>query len=459
MDTIHNRTTTRAAAIFGGWSNAPITTQADSFELARMESCKELLLLSDAQCIKYVSALDEETDFNPADRQEAYSRLHRAFSPLALQAAVNATRKVSAPGFDACLSSAHIALWLVVKRWNPAKGMKLSRFINLMLPVELDRQIKDEELISRTEWKRIAVSTVIEMLLSQGANQPYLTWYADTQLEVIGKRLMAFPTFTSVTSTTTRHGQLMTLRTPDTTSSESVVNGKRKVIQTPVANPMLSWQNSKAALPKAFLNRRLNTPRKTKRSTTGFKVSELMSARSELHRQLRAHPLLTSSLMKSRLFARPARPLRRDDITPRMVQDAMRQHRRDTGAAFDEKAWSTHAIATLMDELYREVSLDAPVLADGEHTASLADFLAAPEQDDDEIPEMEFSFDELADASDIVVSLQTSGLWEIALSIPLHKFLKAFRISRAAFCTLASSYGIRVRHAILICQTIEARLH
>lgn len=457
--------TTRAKApkFFGGWSNAPITTQADAFELTRLEIEKEFVLLNDAQVIKYVTAIAEDSEFSNDDRDEAYSRLHRAHAPLALQAAVAATKKQSSPGLEVAYSCAMISLWKVIKRWDPTKGIKLSSFVSLMLPIELGREIREEELVNRNEWKRISVSKTVETILSQAGNQPYLTWYADAQLEFTAKNLMAFPDHTSVTSIITVHGARMTLRTPDFTERQDVIKGKLKVIKVPVVNPMLTWiTESKALTVKIFSTQRFNKPRTDhrKRAQTGFKIQEMLDARLELHSQLQSHPKLTSTFMKSRIFARPARPLRRDDITPRMIQDAMRKHRREIDSAFDEKAWSIFQIAELMNELYNVVSLDAPVSSDTEQHATLADFMAAPElfDADDEILEDEFDVDELTDASEIVASLQKSGLWEVALQMPLHKFLNAHRAHRAGFCILCSRYGLRVKHALQVVQVIEAHL-
>jgi len=462
MATNNTPRTTRAKApvFFGSWSNAPVITQADAFELARQEIVKEFLILNDAQVIKYVTAIKEDSEFSKKDQDEAYSRLHRAYAPLALQAAVAATRKQSNPGLEVAHSCAQISLWKVIKRWDPTKGIKLSSFVSLMLPIELDREIREEELVNRSEWKRISVSTTLENLLEHAGNQPYLTWYADAQLEVTAKNLMAFPEYTSVTRT----GAQMTLRTPDCTERQEVIKGKLKVIKVPVANPMLTWiTDSKAPATKVFSTKRFNKPRTDhrKRAQTGFKIQEMIAARLEVLSQLQKHPKLTSTFMKSKIFARPARPLRRDDITPRMIQDAMRKNRRELGSAFDEKAWSIFQISELMHELYNVVSLDAPVSSDTESNATLADFMSAPEMfdADDEIPEDEFDFDELADASEIVASLQKSGLWEVALQMPLHKFLNAHRAHRAGFCTLCSRYGLRVKHALQVVQVIEAHLH
>jgi len=429
-----------------------LSGRTDDFELARHRAENGFLLLTDGDTFKFAGILQNE-EASPAQKEAAYTYLSRNLAPLALQAAVKEADKFSS--FAAAHSAADIALWKVVSRWDPKKGMKLSFFVQSTLPVELERERKEAEAVSRTEWIHIAVKTAMNEITENGYNKLYMTAYSDAQGDTVTLKArtagtpptltLAFPDTTTVTRTAG-----ITVRVPPEKFEGS--NGQT------LPNLLLSWLNHrKANVSKTFNPRTRNWPRITARAKTGYKLTEIQSFGHEFSKSTLGTKL-TSRLMQSRIFARPPRPIRQEDVTPRMVQDVMKQNRKLKNMPFDEKAWSLARIADIMYDLHTVTSYNAVITDSEGDTTQLLEFIAAPEQDDDVIPEDEFDTEELSDASRIAEHLMKSGLWELALSIPLKKFLTAHRAGHPGFCTLCSRYGIRVKHALSIVKAIEATL-
>lgn len=427
------------------------TTPADDFELARRTAEQDFVLLSDGETLRLAGILASE-DSTALRKEYAYTLLHRALSPIALLAArEQAGNFVS---FSAAHSAALISLWRVVHRWDPKRGMRLSAFVRFTLPVELERERKEAEAISRSDWSHIAVRAAIHEIIQSGHNRPFMTAYSDAQGETLAPLLrrpglpaplvLRFPAHTTVSL---QAG--LTVRIPP----EKVENGAGK----PQPNPLLSWFSGHKSITVRTFPKPRNWPRKTTRARTGYKVRQLQDA-GEAFRSTVFGSKFTSRLMQTRVFSRPPRPIREEDVTPRMVQDVMRQNRKLKGQPFDEQAWSVARIGALMDELYTVTSYDVTIQDDEGDETRLIDFLAAPDQDDEEFPEEEFAPEQVQDAARITERLQKTGLWETAMRIPLHRFLLAYRAGRPGFCTLCSRYGIRVRHATEIMGAIEATL-
>lgn len=442
-----------------GFNLSPVTAQADSFELARARVEREFLLLTDGETLKLAGLLRNE-EAPKKQREAAYTALHRATAPIALAMAVKEAQRF--PSFDAAHAAAELALWTTVKRWDPKRGMKLSKFLSLTLPGELDRERKANEVIDRVAWAEIAVKAAISAITETGRNRLFLNLYSDAEgLTNVskGQRTLTFHSQATVKYIETRHG--LAIAGPLTTDDQGG------------PNPLIQWfTHSKANTSKVFATRTRNWPRVTAKAKTGYKLSEIQTAGEEFTSSVFGTKH-TSRLMRAKVFNKPFRPIREDEVTPRMIQAIMRRDRLTKQQVFDEKAWSIDKIALLLEQLHTVTSYDITISDDEGDETRLQDFLAAPEKDDEQ-PEIEtiqdengeemdvvkprFNDDELNDAQYIAERLQASGLWELAMNLPLHKFLSAHDAGRPGFCTLCSRYGIRVKHALQIVKVIQASL-
>lgn len=441
---------------------APITAQADAFELARARVERDFVVLTDGETLKLTHLLHDE-EVSPRQKENAYALLHRAAAPLALLAARDNASKFQS--FEAAHSAAEIALWTTLRRWDPKKGMRLSTFVRLTLPVELERERKASEVIDRMNWAEITLKAAMHVITETGHNRLFLTNYTDAEGTVTVHRLagkapqftLAFPLHATVTYLTTAQGNLIEKRATEATER----------------NPMLAWfTNMKATTVKTFSTRTRNWPRKQDRSKTGYKLSAIQKAGEDFITSTFGTKL-TSRLMRARVFHKPFRPIRQDEITPRMLQDVMRRDRVMKQQPFDEKAWSITRIADLMQQLHTVTSYDIALSDDEGDETRLLDFIAAPEHDEDDteietlqdengeeqdVIKPRFNEGQLDDSQRITERLQASGLWEMAMNIPLKKFLNAYDAGRPGFCTLCSRYGIRVKHGLQIVRAIEATL-
>ena len=478
---------TTLTAKLEAFTASPITTQADSFELARARAERDFTVLTDAESIRLAGILSNE-EATPKLREQAYNLLHAALGPIALLAARdNADRFQS---FEAVHNAAEIALWTVVKRWDAKRGMKLSSFVRIMLPIELERERKEQEVVDRTDWAEIAVKAAIQAITNTGHNRLFLTGYSDAEglTKVIARKtqqqpaqlFLQFQPFATVTYLTTVNGNLISERAPMTAQEmlnvEVIKKGYKttesKTVDVPVANPMLSWlTNHKTNIIKFTFGYTSNWPRKTAKAKTGYKLAFLQESGNQFQQSVLGIKL-TSRLMRAKVFNKPFKPIREDDVTPRMIQDIMRRDRQNKDQKFDEKAWTVGKIGFLMEQLHQVTSYDAVITDDEGDETRYSDFLAASERDDEEreietiqvdgeemdIVKPRFNDDELHDAKYITERLQNSGLWDIAMTIPLAKFLNAHHAGRPGFCTLCSRYGIRVKHALQIVKVIDASL-
>lgn len=465
---------------------APIHTQADSFELARARAEREFTVLSDRDSIRLAGVL-QNVESSPRLQELAYDALHRAVAPLSLLAARDSADRFQ--NFDAAYNAAEIATWTLLKRWDARKGMKLSAFLRHMLPVELEKQRKEVEVIDPSNWAELSIKATISAITLTGHNRLFLTGYSDSEgIAVSSKRVagqrprlsLTFRAHATVTYMETIKGNLITARTPMTTTAlkdvEVVKGGKktvvRKEVELPQSNPMLTWLTDRKTNTLKFQFRTTrNWPRKTAKAITGYKLAFIQEAGSQFRASVFGNKF-TSRLMQRKVFHKPFRPIREENVTPRMIQDMMRKDRETKSQPFDERAWSITKIGYLMEQLHQVTSYDAVITDDEGDSIRYSDFLAAPEQEcddreietiqvgDEEMDIIKPSFDEqeLDDARYITERLQESGLWDIAMNLPLQKFLAAHHAGRPGFCTLCSRYGVRVKHALQIVKCIDASL-
>lgn len=499
----------------------PLYGRADSFELARRDVKIGFILLSDEQTLELAAVLGNE-ELDPEERQEAFELLFRASRAEALLAAATTTRAFES--FESAWTGAQVALSVAIRRWDPRKGMRFLAYVRAILPSELEKERKEAALLDDQDWSGKAVAASIGTIVDDGHNRPWTSRYMDVQgnlKELPSRRpTLEFPEFTSVTRDA--QGRIVTLEPATTTEVREVtrrVKGKTirefKEVHVPVANPMLAWMTQrKANTMKAFKARTRNWPRKQTRSKTGYHLKEIETAGFAFRRSVLGTKF-TSRLMRRLVFLKPFRPLRRDDVSPRMVQQAMRRHRTLNETAFDERKWSVGRIASIMESLAHVTSYDELLVDDEGDGTRKSDLMAAPQPEvddyeqacerlitfgvqaglsfrtpvaallaDNDLPEgllkdialvtqgqprvtlaqidrestPEFDAEQLEDAQYITERLQKSGLWELALSIPTHKFLAAYHAGRPGFCTLCSRYGVRVKHAIQIMKAIDAIL-
>lgn len=449
---------TLSEKIRSSFNPAPLTGPADSFELARTRVERDFLLLTDAETMKLAGLLKNE-EASPRQREAAYAALHRATAPIALATAVREAHRFET--FETAQAAAELALWTTVRRWEPTRGMKLNRFIALTLPVELERERRASAVIDRVSWSEIALKAAIHDITETGRNRPFLNLYSDTEgtaVTVKGKRSLTFPVAATVQYIDTPHGRAIAGPLAQDSKDE--------------LNPLYAWTtHTKVNTRKVFTDRTRNWPRKQARSKTGYKLTELQDHHAAFTDSTFGTKL-TSRLMRARVFHKPYRPIREDEITPRMIQAVMRRDRLKKAQKLDEATWSIPRIAALLETLHTVTSYDIALTDDEGDETSLLEFIAAPERDDD-LPEIDtihengeeydvikprFNEDELNDAAYITERLQASGLWELAMNLPLDKFIRAHDAGRPGFCTLCSRYGIRVSHALQIVKVIQASL-
>ncbi|MFC5849155.1 hypothetical protein [Deinococcus petrolearius] len=516
-----------------------LESRLDPFQAARYEVTKNLVFLTDKQAIE-LSKVMNDPEADKDTREEVFELLFRATAPEALMLAVQEAEKFH--NFDAAWASGRRALWKALERWDPTKGMRLLTFVRAVLPPEFERDYKEQDIHDQEDRVGTSVSSSMATILDGGHNRPWTTHYSDTQGQLLTIQprktntwgmvtqpavvVLQFPEFTTVGWEMTKKGHRIVSVLPQTRSQvQNVVKTVRgrqiselKEIQMPVANPMQAWMTqSKTDQSKAkvFNSKTRNWPRKQDRSKTGYKVSELVLTQQAFDETVLGTKF-TSRLMQRLVFLKPFKPIRDEDITPRMIQMAIRRHRTLHQQVFDERTWSLPKIGQIMENLKLITSYDEVISDDEGDTTRKSDFLAAPEQDapdeftqavelvdayvtvhgldrqqplatllgrdltpelvdaiavlakgrprvviDDAVADQaEYAPEQFADATRISDKLMKSGLWEIATSIPLHKFLRAHRKNAAGaeFCMLCSNYGVRVKFALQIVELVEAGL-
>ena len=514
-----------------------LESRLDPLQAARYEVTKDFVTLTDKQAIKLSKVLnDPETD--KKTRNQVFELLFRATAPEALVLAAQEAEKFH--NFDAAWASGRRALWKALERWDPTKGMRLLTFVRAVLPPEFERDHREQDIHDQEDRVGTSVSSSMATILDGGHNRPWTTHYSDTQGQLLTIQpreinawgrvaqpavvVLQFPEFTTVSWEMTKKGNRIVSVLPQTRSQvQNVVKTVRgrqiselKEIQLPVANPMQDWMtNSKTdqRKVKVFNSKTRNWPRKQDRSKTGYKVSELVLTQQAFDETVLGTKF-TSRLMQRLVFLKPFKPIRDEDITPRMVQMAIRRHRTLSQQVFDERTWSLPKIGQIMEGLKLITSYDEVISDDEGDTTRKSDFLAAPDVDmpdeftqavelvdayvtvhgldrqqplvtllerdltpelvnavavlakgrprvvidDATVDQAEYAPEQFADAARISDKLMKSGLWEIATSIPLHKFLLAYLAGRPGFCTLCSRYGIRVKFALQIVELVEAGL-
>ncbi|KQR21873.1 hypothetical protein [Deinococcus sp. Leaf326] len=516
-----------------------LESRLDPFQAAQYEVRKDLVFLTDKQAIELSKVLnDPETD--KRTRNEVFELLFRTTAPEALKLAVQEAEKFH--NFDAAWATGRRALWKALERWDPTRGMRLLTFVRAVLPPEFERDYKEQDIHDQEDRVGTSVSSSIATILDGGQNRPWTTHYSDTQGQLLTIQpreinewgmvtqeamvVLQFPEHTTVSWEMTKKGNRIVSVLPQTRSHvQNVVKTVRgrqiselKEVQLPISNPMQEWMTQSKtdqSGAKFFNPKTRNWPRKQDRSKTGYKVSELALTQQAFDETVLGTKF-TSRLMQRLVFLKPFKPIRDEDITPRMVQMAIRRHRTLSQQVFDARTWSLPKIGQIMEGLKMITSYDEVISDDAGDTTRKSDFLAAPDVDmpdefaqavelvdayvtvhgldrtqplatllgrdltpalvnaiavlakgrpriviDDAIVDQaEYAPEQFADAARISEKLMKSGLWEIATSIPLHKFLLAHRTKAAGaeFCALCSNYGVRVKFALQIVELVEAGL-
>lgn len=493
----------------------------DPFQQAKRLVERELLTPTDKETVEWSRSLHDD-DKSTAAKKNNHTFLMRATAPLALDVATKLAKKCAS--FEEAWSFSLAALGELTARWDPAKGLRLSSFIMACLPLEAEKERQEAVLGDAQDWKAASVESVINRILDGEFNQPWTTWYSDCQLSQAKifcsegenpETLTGWEYPENATVTYDSEGRIVNGLPMMTTVKRTVpVRGKMvtKEVKEPVFNPMplVSRFMATKSSRKAFTSKGLNKPRTWKRAKTGIQASVIEAAGKEFAQNLATYPKLSARDMTAARAKAPLRPLRREEITPRMVQSGMRQYRSDT-QGFDERKWSLFAIASIMERLGKVSSYDVVITNDEGDETRKSDFLEAPEAEevhpydlakeiilaifvDEELdpaaqvssllsrndldsttvealsivlaatPRITFAKLEAEDSpaydaetisatSPLVAELKASGLYELALEIPVQKFLKA---KGTAFFTLCSKYGVRVKHARLLVDMVTA---
>ena len=385
----------------------------DEFQAARRQAEAQWVELDEGQEADLVRILDSE-DHSPTVKKAAGELLFRAHAPTALFYAARAANDRTE--FSSALSAAYKALWQIIARWRAEDGMSLEALIRLALPHEYTRAI-NEEGASNREWQIVMVRSAMADIVEKYQAIRHTKY----------------------------DGEVVEL-------DEATTKEEMKAVKATLSR----WTKTatKADVEKVrFFGR--NKPRKQQRSRTGYKVAEL----KEVGQEFKALEKLSGRRSLAKVFRHPGMPMRRSAITARMVRAEMEYSRKKKGILLG-KQWSLGTIELLMKEAYDLVSYDVRLNTEADETfldlmGVYHDPLEEEEiEGDEDVPE--FNETQTADASHMVGKLQQSGLWEVAMNLPLKKFMAAYQNGNTkALAELCHAYGVRMRHARDICGIVD----